>query len=180
MRARAVLLAATALAGCGSSGAPGTSSQATTTHAAQARTHRRAPRPSGPRVGSTQTVHAGTGTLSVTVTHVIDPLEGSGATVPPGTHPVGVLVRIVNHGPGVYDSSATGDISLRTSSGEASPTFVPQGVCQTPLRDFDNYIGAGAERAGCVTFAVRSGARLVAVRFSPHGQAAGRVAWAVG
>ena len=180
MRGSVALLAAAALAGCGSSGAPGTASQTATTHAAPTRTHRRAPRPSGPRVGSTQTVHAGTSTLSVTVTHVIDPLKGSGATVPPGTHPVGVLVRILNHGPGVYDSSATGDISLRTSRGDASPTFVPQGVCQTPLRDFDNYIGAGSERSGCVTFAARSGARLVAVRFSPHGRSSGRAAWAVG
>jgi hypothetical protein len=124
-------------------------------------------------------VHAGTGTLSVTVTKVIDPLLGSGAAIPAGSRAVGVLVRIVNHGPAVYDSSATGDISLATSSGGAAPAFVPQGVCQTPLRDFDNEISAGEARAGCVAFALASQARVVAVRFSPHGNAAGRVVWMV-
>jgi hypothetical protein len=90
-----------------------------------------------------------------------------------------VLVRIINRGPAVYDSSATGDLSLETSKGEASPVFVPQGICQTPLRDFDNEISVDEARSGCVAFAVAAGAKLMAVRFSPHGAAAGRVSWLV-
>jgi hypothetical protein len=125
-------------------------------------------------------VHAGGETLAVTVAQVIDPLRGSGATAPPGAHVVGVLVRILNRGPGVYDSSATGDFSLHSSAGDASPTFVPRGVCQTPLRDFDNEISPGEERSGCVAFAVSAGARALTIRFSPHGSGAGRVAWKVG
>jgi hypothetical protein len=88
-----------------------------------------------------------------------------------------VLVQIENHGPDVYDSSATGDISVVPSSGTATPTFAPHGACQTPLRDFDNYITAGESRHGCVAFAIPSGARVLAVRFSPQGQAAGRATW---
>jgi len=118
--------------------------------------------------------------LSVTVSRIIDPLRGSGAAVPPGAHTVGALVRILNRGPAVYDSSATGDFSLETSKGEASPTFVPRGVCQTPLRDFDNEISAGEARSGCVAFAVRPGAKVRAVRFSPHGQSSGTVTWLAG
>ena len=124
-------------------------------------------------------MHAGPATLSVTVSRVIDPLRGSGASVPPRTRPVGVLVRILNHGPAAYDSSATGDISITTSSGGASPAYVPQGICQTPLRDFDNEISVGEARAGCVAFAVPSGAKVLTVRFSPHGQSSGRAVWNV-
>ncbi len=124
-------------------------------------------------------MHARGETLAVTVTRMIDPLRGSGAAAPPGARVVGVLVRILNHGPGVYDSSATGDFSLRSSAGDASPTFVPQGICQTPLRDFDNEISPGEERSGCVAFALPAGARGLTVRFSPHGSPNGSVAWVV-
>jgi hypothetical protein len=108
---------------------------------------------------------------------VISPLADSGAALQPGTRAVGVVVRIQNRGPGVYDSSATGDVSIAASSGSATPVFAPHGICQTPLRDFDNYITAGEVRQGCVTFAVQAGAKVVAVRFSPHGRAAGRATW---
>lgn len=100
--------------------------------------------------------------------------------MPAGMQPVGVLVRILNHGPAVYDSSSTVDFSLATSTGPATPVYVPYGVCQTPLRNFDNYIVAGESRSGCVSFAVGSRANLTAVRFSPYGQVTRRVSWRVG
>ena len=128
-------------------------------------------------VGATERVRAAGTTLSVTVNHVIDPLTRSGAAVQPGSRAVGVVIRIQNHGPGVYDSSATGDVSIVPSAGTSTPVFAAHGVCQTPLRDFDNYITAGEVRHGCVVFSLDAGARVLAVRFSPHGRAAGRATW---
>jgi hypothetical protein len=122
-------------------------------------------------------VRAGASALSVAVVRVIDPLRDSGAALLTGTRAVGVLVRIRNDGPGVYDSSATGDISLVPTAGTTTPVFASRGICQTPLRDFDNYIAAGEVRTGCVAFAIEREAKLLAVRFSPHGQTAGRLAW---
>jgi hypothetical protein len=114
----------------------------------------------------------------VDVTRVIDPLPaGSGASLLPGTRAVGVLVQIKNQGPGIYDSSATGDVSVIPSAGPTTPVFASHGICQTPLRDFDNYIVPGEERDGCVAFSIQSSAKLLAVRFSPHGAAAGRATW---
>jgi hypothetical protein len=113
----------------------------------------------------------------VTVTRVIDPLTGSGVALQPGTQAVGVLVRIKNRGPGIYDSSATGDVSIVPTSGNGTPVFAAHGACQTPLRDFDNYITAGEVRHGCVAFSIPAAAKPVAVRFSPHGHAAGRATW---
>jgi hypothetical protein len=110
---------------------------------------------------------------------VIDPLRDSGAALLTGTRAVGVFVRIHNDGPGVYDSSATSDISIAPSSGTTTPVFASRGVCQTPLRDFDNYITAGEVRSGCVAFAIETDAKLAEVRFSPHGQSAGHVSWRV-
>jgi hypothetical protein len=118
-------------------------------------------------------------TVSVTITKVIDPLTDSGATLLPGTRAVGVLVKIVNDGSGVYDSSATGDFSIVASSGTPTPEFAPHGICQTPLQDFDNYITTGVVRTGCVVFSLSDSAKLEAVRFSPHGEASGRVTWLV-
>ena len=128
-------------------------------------------------MGATQRVRTPGTTLSVTVSRVVDPLPSSGAALPPGTRAVGVIVRVVNAGSGIYDSSATGDVSVLSSSGPATPVFASRGICQTPLRDFDNYITPGEVRHGCVAFALASGATVRAVRFSPHGQAAGRVSW---
>jgi hypothetical protein len=130
-------------------------------------------------VGATELVRASGETLAVTVSRVIDPLTGSGTALQPGTHAVGVLVAIENRGPGIYDSSATGDLSVVPSSGTVTPVFAAHGVCQTPLRDFDNYITAGESRHGCVAFAIDTGARVSAVLFSPHGQPAGRATWAL-
>jgi hypothetical protein len=174
----AIALTTVGLSACGSS--TQTTSTSSITHATTPppRTHHRvAPVSHLPGVGATQTVHAPEAALSVTLTRVIDPLGGSGAALVPGTRAVGVLVQINNRGPGVYDSSATGDISVVPSFGSAMPAFAPHGVCQTPLRDFDNYISPGEVRSGCVVFAAPSGARVAAVRFSPHGQSARPVSW---
>jgi hypothetical protein len=128
-------------------------------------------------VGASERVRAPGATLSVTLDRVIEPLDDSGVALQPGTRAVGVVVRIQNRGPGVYDSSATGDVSVVPSAGSATPVFAPHGICQTPLRDFDNYITAGEVRRGCVAFSIQAGAKVVAVRFSPHGKSAGRATW---
>lgn len=135
------------------------------------------PAPLHPGVGATQRVDAGGARLNVTLTRVIDPLRGAGAALAPGTRAVGVLVRIVSAGPALYDSSATGDFSLVASAGVVTPAFARHGVCRTPLNDFDRYITAGETRSGCVVFAVATHARVLAVRFSPHARARGRLTW---
>jgi hypothetical protein len=58
-----------------------------------------------------------------------------------------------------------------------TPVYVPTGVCQTPINDFDRYMTAGESRSGCVVFAVDNHARIDAVRFSPHAHARGRLTW---
>jgi hypothetical protein len=109
---------------------------------------------------------------------VVDPLRDSGVALLPGTRAIGVEAVVVNDGPGGYDSSSTGDFSVVPSSGVARPVFAPSGQCQTPLRDWDNEIGPGEARNGCVVFALPRAARVVAIRFSPHAAARGRVSWA--
>jgi hypothetical protein len=109
----------------------------------------------------------------VTIDQVIDPLRVHSAAIPPGSKAVGVEVSVRDAGPGSYDSSATGDFSLETAAGEASPVFVPSGQCQTPLQDFMNDIGAGGARMGCVAFAIPKGQSPTDVRFSPDGGTAG-------
>lgn len=182
-RLAAVALTALGVTACGASA----SSPQTTTHATTAprrrtrprRTPQRRPTHEPPRIGKAELVHTAGTTLAVTVARVLDPLAGSGAPLQPGTRAVGVLVEIENRGPGIYDSSATGDISVEPASGPATPVFAARGICQTQLRDFDNYISAGEVRRGCVAFAVTAGAKVLAVHFSPHGQAAGRASWSV-
>jgi hypothetical protein len=146
-------------------------------HSTKPRAHRRHRSPSASTIGDTRRVDAGDAQLEVTVRRLIDPLRDSGASLPPRTRAVGVLVAIRNIGPGVYDSSATGDVSVVPSSGPAPPVFAPDGTCQTQLRDFDNYITSGEVRDGCVVFAVPRRARVTAVRFSPHAQATHRATW---
>jgi len=90
---------------------------------------------------------------------------------------VGVYVKIANRGPGGYDSSSTGDISIIPSSGVAAPAYAPKGACKTPDRDFDNAIGSGESRSGCVVFTLNTGATLVGERFSADGGGAGSVTW---
>jgi hypothetical protein len=181
------------VAGCGGSAASssaqrtaasaqGTTASRTTTAstsagppARPARRHR--PRPRGAPVGSTLRVNAGTSMLSVTVTKVLDPLGDGGAALVPGTRAVGVLVTIRNDAGATYDSTASGDLSVVTSAGTASPLFIRQGVCQTPLTDFESLISVGEAHAGCVGFAVARHARVVSIRFSPHSRAPGSVTW---
>lgn len=173
------LIAALSLTGCGGSGTATTVTHAV--HTRPATTARGGPS-STLRVGQTYQVTGGGSFLAVTVTKVIDPLGDSGAALLAGMRAVGVKLKILNHGPGTYDSSATGDVSLVLSSGAAVHTFAPSGVCQTPLRDFDNNISPGESREGCVTFSAPSRAKVLEVRFAPHANkaAAARYSWTVG
>jgi len=179
------------LAGCGGAGhgaathgatgpASTTSSSATTTSSAPPaprRHRRRRARPRGAPVGSTLRVHAGSSTLLVTVSKVLDPLTDTGSKLLPGDRATGVQVSIQGVAGDTYDSTASGDWSILTTAGLASPLFVRQGVCQTPLADFESLIGVGETRDGCVAFSVPRHARILSVRFSPHSRAPGTVAW---
>lgn len=131
-----------------------------------------------PRVGATQRVDAAGARLAVTLRRVIDPLRAAGVELPPGTRAVAVIVQIRSSGPKLYDSSATGDITLRASGGAVTPVLATRGICKTQLDDFDRYITAGEDRVGCVAFAVANGATLDAVWFSPHAHRLGRLTWA--
>jgi hypothetical protein len=122
-------------------------------------------------------VHAGTSLLDVTVSEVLDPLRATGSALLPGTRAAGVQVAIRNAGGSTYDSTASGDWSLLTTAGLASPLFVRHGVCETPLADFESLIGVGETRTGCVAFSVPRRAQILSVRFSPHSRARGTVAW---
>ncbi|HWC85854.1 MAG TPA: hypothetical protein VG388_04905 [Solirubrobacteraceae bacterium] len=131
-------------------------------------------------VGAAVPVRVSGTTLIVTVKRVIDPLEGSGAKVPAGTTPVGVLISARNAGPANYDSSYTSDFELVTAAGPATPVFAPAGVCQTYVQDFMNALGAGVERTGCIAYAIPRGRAPTLVRFSPYGGHAGHpVSWVV-
>lgn len=138
---------------------------------------RRRPRPQGAPVGATQHVDAGTSTLLVTVSKVLDPLLGTGSSMVPGHRATGVQVAIHVLSGATYDSTASGDWSIRSTAGLASPLFVKQGICATPLADFESLIGVGDSRDGCVAFSVPRHARILSVRFSPHSRAKGSVAW---
>jgi hypothetical protein len=180
--ALAFVLSTVLLTACGSSSSS-TGSTATTTYPplrppTTTTTHQQ-PAPAGPPVGRTQRVDAPGTVLSVTISRVIDPLGGSGASLPPGTRAIGVEAVIADDGPGVYDSSSTGDFSVLTSKGVAPPVYAASGVCQTPLRDWDNEISPGETRNGCIAYSVPAHANVLEVRFSPHALAHGRVAWAV-
>jgi len=139
-----------------------------------------AARPRGPAVGAKQRVPATGTTLVVAVTKVIDPLRGSGARVPAGMNPIGVLVTVRNAGPGGYDSSYTSDFSLLYPGGQAMPVFAPAGVCMTHVQDFMNALGAGETRTGCISYLVPRGKAPTTVRLAPDGGTAGHSAsWAV-
>ncbi len=131
-----------------------------------------------PQVGATQHVDAAGAELEVTLRRVIDPLLGAGTELPPRTRAVGVIFQIRSSGPKLYDSSATGDITIVPSAGVVTPVLATRGICRTPLDDFDRYITAGEDRVGCVVFAVSNGATLDAVWFSPHAHRLGRLTWA--
>jgi hypothetical protein len=174
--------------GCGGSAHSATASSATTSSSPSSSSTtatttsapppaRRRPRPRGAPVGAALRVHAGTSTLLVTVSKVLDPLTGTGSALLPGHRASGVEVAIRAVAGATYDSTASGDWSLLTTAGLASPLFVKQGVCQTPLADFESLIGVGESRDGCVAFSVPRHARILSVRFSPHSRARGNVAW---
>ncbi|HTU87113.1 MAG TPA: DUF4352 domain-containing protein [Solirubrobacteraceae bacterium] len=134
-----------------------------------------------PRVGTSQRVKAPGTTMVVTIRSLIDPLRNSGAHLVPGTQAVAILVSVKNAGPGGYDSSSTGDFSLDSAAGQATPVFVARGVCQTPLQDFMNAIGPGETRTGCVAFSVPNGQRPTTVGFAPDGGQGGpRRLWSAG
>lgn len=117
--------------------------------------------------------------LHVTVTKVIDPLPYHGDNIVPGTRPVGVAVRIAVVGGATYDSTASGDWSLQLAhAGEdATPLSVNSGVCETQLVDFESAIYSGDVRPGCVAFSLPRHARIDAIVFSPHANAAKAVRW---
>jgi len=133
----------------------------------------RHPAAAGPPIGATQRVPADGTTMIVRVTKVIDPLVGSGAKVPAGTEPVGVVVSVRNAGPGSYDSSATSDFALLSAAGTATPVYVPSGVCQTYIQDFMNEFGAGETRTGCIGYVVPRGKPPTSVRFYADGGTVG-------
>jgi hypothetical protein len=176
------------VAGCGGSGhsstaasstalSTPTSSSTTTATTSTPSVRRRRPRPRGAPVGTTQRVDAGTSTLLVTVAKVLDPLSDTGSTLLPGHRATGVQVAIRAVAGATYDSTASGDWSILTTAGLAPPLFIKQGVCETPLADFESLIGVGESRDGCVAFSVPKHARILSVRFSPHSRARGTVAW---
>ncbi len=138
-----------------------------------------APASPWPPLGQAQQTDSGGARLTVTVTKLTDPLLDSGAALLPATRAVAVFVEIANAGPATYDSSASGDFSVIASTGAVTPAFAPQGVCQTPLRDFENDIYAGGGGSGCIAFSVATGARILAVRFSPHAASPGSRTWLV-
>jgi hypothetical protein len=188
----AALGAGAAIAGCGGSGgsgssastSPSTTSSTTTSSTTSSETHQRHKRhkrhkPKLPAVGQTQQLTAYGSTLHVTVTQVIDPLPYHGANVVPGTRPVGVEVRIAVVGGATYDSTASGDWSLQLASAnaDATPLAVKSGVCETPLVDFESAIYGGDVRPGCVAFSLPAHAKIAAVVFSPHSNAAKAVRW---
>jgi hypothetical protein len=176
------------VAGCGGTGhslttttatsaSPTSSTTTAATTSAPPRRRRRPPRPLGAPVGAAQHVDAGTSQLLVTVSKVLDPLTGTGSSLLPGHRATGVQVTIHVLSGATYDSTASGDWSIRSTAGLASPLFVKQGVCETPLADFESLIGVGESRDGCVAFSVPRHARILSVRFSPHSRAKGSVAW---
>jgi hypothetical protein len=155
---------------------PTSTARSATTSAAPP-TRRRRAHPRGAPVGTPQHVHAGSSTLLVTVSRVLDPLTGIGSPLLPGHRATGVEVAIRAVAGATYDSTASGDWSIMTTAGRASPLFVKQGLCETPLTDFESLIGVGESREGCVAFSVPRHARILSVRFSPHSRAPGTVAW---
>ena len=191
----AALGAGAAIAGCGGSGGSGpsssttattttsssTSSTSTTSSTTRHERHKRHKRhrPKLPAVGQTQQLTAYGSMLHVTVTKVIDPLPYHGANVVPGTRPVGAEVRIAVVGGATYDSTASGDWSLELAhtDADATPLDIKSGVCETPLVDFESAIYGGDVRPGCVAFSLPAHAKITAVVFSPHSNAAQAIRW---
>jgi hypothetical protein len=132
--------------------------------------------PNGPPVGRAQDVITHGSHLTVTITHVIA-LTATGSALLPGTRQVGVELTIDNHGPETYDSTASGDVSIVLSSGQAAPLDVRRGPCETQLVDFESAIYPGDIRQGCVGFSLPRGAKVLAARFSPESRSPGTLTW---
>jgi hypothetical protein len=176
--------ATTTTSGAGSRTSPPSHTTRTTTTASAGRHHhhhhRPAPKvPPGPPVGRAQDVITRGSHLTVTITRVLA-LPHPGTALLPGTRAVGVTVTIDNHGPATYDSTASGDLSVVLSRGQAAPLDVRRGPCVTPLQDFESAIYVGAVRQGCVGFSVPVGARVLAARFSPVSRPPGTLTWRTG
>ena len=71
----------------------------------------------------------------------------------------------------------TGRCSWRHASADATPLSVNSGVCETQLVDFESAIYSGDVRPGCVGFSLPKHAKIAAVVFSPHSNAAKAVRW---
>jgi hypothetical protein len=50
-------------------------------------------------------------------------------------------------------------------------------VCETPLVDFESAVYGGDVRPGCVAFSLPAHAKIAAVVFAPHSNAAKAVRW---
>jgi hypothetical protein len=197
-----VCVASAGLAACGGSGSarpstagasPSTATSAPTTSTASARGRspgngpasrarpRQPRRPSvhGPKVGTTQSVHAYGAFLHVTVTGVGAVAPGDAATLP-GTRGVAVAVRIADEAGATYDSTASGDFSVIVSRGQTAPLDIRAGACETQLVDFESHLYSGDVRTGCVGFSVPRHARVLGVRFSPHARPPHSVTWRIG
>ena len=124
-------------------------------------------------------MRTGGANLTVTVTRVLA-LSDTGTTALPGTRQVGVELRIANQSGATYDSTASGDVSIVPSTGQAEPLDVRTGTCMTQLVDFESHVYSGSVRDGCVAFSVPLHARVLAVRFSPHSRTPGTLTWRVG
>ena len=116
--------------------------------------------------------------LTVTVTRVLA-LAHTGTAALPGTRQVAVELRIANQSGATYDSTASGDVSVVPSAGQAEPLDVRTGPCTTQLVDFESHVYSGSVRDGCVAFSLPRHARVLAVRFSPQSRARGTLTWRV-
>jgi hypothetical protein len=192
----AMIASGLTVVGCGGSGASGGSSSTgsetstgavtapattSTTSSTHAGAHHKRPRRvvHGPRVGARQGVHIDGTYLTVTILRVLG-LTNTGSPTLPGTRQVGVELRIANQAGATYDSTASGDLSLVLSAGEAEPLDIRRGVCETPLQDFESIVSAGSVRTGCVAFSVPKRERVIGVRFSPHSRPRGALTWRAG
>jgi hypothetical protein len=135
--------------------------------------------PAPPAVGRSLRIQANATALVVTVSRVDFPLRGTGALLSPGDRAAGVDIAVRNVGHGVYDSSSESDVHLRTSAGDAEPSFASQGSCATSEIDFLKEVEPGESRRGCVAFDVARDGRPIAVRFEPEGRAARGRTWLV-
>ena len=68
-------------------------------------------------------------------------------------------------------------LELSPKSADAAPLAIKSGVCETPLVDFESAVYGGDVRPGCVAFSLPAHAKITAVVFAPHSNAAKAVRW---